>query len=1058
MPDPSNAPVITSTTPSFDDILATVVKGDKLTTEDVVSKFAAKPDTELFNALRKSLLLKGKKDADSRQVACEVIAQLAEKLNKTVEPECVALLALVLNLLGDKSKKVQVAAKAAASAVFKAANPHAISVLLDQFSVKTSSWQARAKRLNFIAKLSKSAQAQTISVLTRVIPMVTAEILDIKPQVKKAAKKALKALCACCSNIDVVPLIPIVMSALEDSKNTQECVFGLASTTFVEDVDAATLAIICPILNVGLKGTNNKIKRACARIVDNMTTLVEDPRDVQGMLKELLPRLESASKHLPSEEAREVCAKACKVLASKAAEPVKTEKVDMTEVLPLVLSAATAADLDIKAARTLTTLTYVAQLICRVNHTRTGTAEVKEILTPYLLNVTDSKTAEGIVEALTASAICSLEKKSFDQQDEEDAEELCNCDFSLAYGNKVLLKKTRLRLHRGLRYGLIGKNESGKTSVMKAIAEHRVDGFPEEHELRTIYVETDIKVKYADMSAIEYIQSDPLLAPLGLTEDDVVKNLNEMGFVKGAPATPYNKVGTLSGGWRMKLALTRAMLLKADILLLDEPTNHLDTYNVKWVEDYLMGLTNVTSIMVSHDSRLLDRVCTNIIQIDKFKLNFFKGNLSNFVALHPKARAYFELVADKYTFHFPQPGMLEGVKSKGKAIMKMQNVSFTYPGVEKAQLNNVNVQVSLGSRVACVGVNGAGKSTMIKLLTGELQPDKKDNGKVWQHPNCRVGYIAQHAFHHINSHLDQTANKYVQERYRNGFDGEEVAKVTNLVSEAEKKKMAQPIVMMIKNEDTGSMSKVSIKVGRLTEGRRQNKLMKDQEYEVTIKDSTNNDRMWIRKTVLLKAGWEKMIARADSRIAMRAAMYATPLTTENIKKHFEDVGLAEEFSTHVPMSSLSGGQKVKVVLGAAMWNRPHILILDEPTNYLDRDSLGALAAAIREFEGGVVMITHNSQFCDNLCPTVWHLENNTLNVKGDAEWMAEMEKTKLEEQKQADEMTDKWGNTVKLSKKLNEKQQKKRRKQMMKINKKRKKQGLDVLDSDDEEWEVILPL
>jgi elongation factor 3 len=264
--------------------------------------------------------------------------------------------------------------------------------------------------------------------------------------------------------------------------------------------------------------------------------------------------------------------------------------------------------------------------------------------------------------------------------------------------------------------------------------------------------------------------------------------------------------------------------------------------------------------------------------------------------------------------------------------------------------------------------------------------------------------------------------------------------------------------MMIKNEDTGSMSKVSIKVGRLTEGRRQNKLMKDQEYEVTIKDSTNNDRMWIRKTVLLKAGWEKMIARADSRIAMRAAMYATPLTTENIKKHFEDVGLAEEFSTHVPMSSLSGGQKVKVVLGAAMWNRPHILILDEPTNYLDRDSLGALAAAIREFEGGVVMITHNSQFCDNLCPTVWHLENNTLNVKGDAEWMAEMEKTKLEEQKQADEMTDKWGNTVKLSKKLNEKQQKKRRKQMMKINKKRKKQGLDVLDSDDEEWEVILPL
>merc|ERR1712071_581497 len=105
----------------------------------------------------------------------------------------------------------------------------------------------------------------------------------------------------------------------------------------------------------------------------------------------------------------------------------------------------------------------------------------------------------------------------------------------------------------------------------------------------------------------------------------------------------------------------------------------------------------------------------------------------------------------------------------------------------------------------------------------------------------------------------------------------------------------------------------------------------------------------------------------------------------------------------------------KVVLASALWNQPHILILDEPTNYLDRESLGALARAIRAFEGGVVMITHNSQFCDNLCPVVWHLQNNTLDVKGDAEWMAEAAREKIVvDVVDESDMVDRFGNTVEL--------------------------------------------
>ena len=127
-------------------------------------------------------------------------------------------------------------------------------------------------------------------------------------------------------------------------------------------------------------------------------------------------------------------------------------------------------------------------------------------------------------------------------------------------------------------------------------------------------------------------------------------------------------------------------------------------------------------------------------------------------------------------FKFPQPGPIEGVKSKGKALMKMSKCTFTYPCNEKPTLFDISVQVSLASRVACVGENGAGKSTMIKLLVGEIEPQE---GDVWKHPNARIAYVAQHAFHHIEQHLTKTPNEYIRWRYaNNGEDKESLVKVT----------------------------------------------------------------------------------------------------------------------------------------------------------------------------------------------------------------------------------------------------------------------------------------
>merc|ERR1711943_137831 len=145
----------------------------------------------------------------------------------------------------------------------------------------------------------------------------------------------------------------------------------------------------------------------------------------------------------------------------------------------------------------------------------------------------------------------------------------------------------------------------------------------------------------------------------------------------------------------------------------------------------------------------------------------------------------------------------------------------------------------------------------------------------------------------------------------------------------------------------------------------------------------------------------KLMMQVDERIAFEASGIATKkLTQLNIQKHLDCFGLETQFGTYSKISALSGGQKVKVVLAACMWMEPHVTILDEPTNFLDRDSLGALATAIKEFKGGIFMISHNAEFYEALCPEKWILESGRLTVMG-AEWMEEVEKARKKAEKLA---------------------------------------------------------
>merc|ERR1711998_688499 len=155
----------------------------------------------------------------------------------------------------------------------------------------------------------------------------------------------------------------------------------------------------------------------------------------------------------------------------------------------------------------------------------------------------------------------------------------------------------------------------------------------------------------------------------------------------------------------------------------------------------------------------------------------------------------------------------------------------------------------------------------------------------------------------------------------------------------------------------------------------------------------------------LESAVTKLMMQVDERIAFEASGIATKkLTALNIQKHLDNFGLESQFGTYSKISALSGGQKVKVVLASAMWMEPHVLIPDEPTNFLDRDSLGALATAIKNYAGGVIIISPQREFYSALCPEVWSVvpgeKGGTCTVSG-SEWMDAAEKARKKAEKEA---------------------------------------------------------
>jgi ATP-binding cassette subfamily F protein 2 len=511
---------------------------------------------------------------------------------------------------------------------------------------------------------------------------------------------------------------------------------------------------------------------------------------------------------------------------------------------------------------------------------------------------------------------------------------------------------------------------------------------------------------------------------LGCDVNDALPCLREVGFTDDMMK---KTVTELSGGWRMRLAIALSVLQKAELLLLDEPTNHLDVGAVEWLSRHLTSpsLSNTTVLVVSHDYDFLGSVATNIVHFQEQTLTTYDGGFAGFREANPnlvlprmrrdlvkaiEARAFADGVAavghghtsasdrsskmksaalggvgteelgtrasargnggggglasamssglasvsrsakEKPLISFPDPGPLDGIKNRQQAVLRVDDVGFRYPTSDVPVLDGVNARVTLSSRVAIVGANGAGKTTLLKNIVGELSPGQ---GEIWKHHNLRISYIAQHSMHHLESNVEMAPKEYIQNRFFLGRDKELASMSTIALTEDDARKM----------REKGNVCEI---LGRAVKG---GSLC----YEVRKTGDRPGVTRWEPQEFLKGEYVQKMTRNYDEKLkAMQSGLDIRPLTSAEVYAHLGDFGISPELADG-KIKRMSGGQKSRLVLAAAMWTKPHVIALDEPTNYLDNETLAALTDALRKFKGGVLTVSHNAGFVADLCVDSWRV-------------------------------------------------------------------------------------
>ncbi|EAT47793.1 AAEL001101-PA [Aedes aegypti] len=517
-------------------------------------------------------------------------------------------------------------------------------------------------------------------------------------------------------------------------------------------------------------------------------------------------------------------------------------------------------------------------------------------------------------------------------------------NFTISAKGNDLFVNANLLIAQGRRYGLVGPNGHGKTTLLRHIA-NRVFAIPPsidvllcEQEVvadEMSAVDTVLKADVKRTALLKQCKELEEQVEAGKIElqDQLQEVYNELKAIGADSAEPRARrilaglgfsramqnraTKDFSGGWRMRVSLARALFIEPTLLMLDEPTNHLDLNAVIWLDNYLQTWKK-TLLIVSHDQSFLDNVCNEVIHLDNKKLYYYKGNYSMFKKMHVQKRRE----------------MIKEYEKQEKRIKELKAHGQSKKAAEKKQKENLTRKQEKGKSKAQKTEEDEGPV--------ELLSKPKDYIVKFNFPDPPPLQPPILGLHNVNFNFPGQKPLFISVDF--GID------------------MSSRVAIVGPN-GVGKSTFLKLLVGDL---------------QPCTGEVKHNHRLRIGR--FDQHSGEHLTAE-ESPAEYLQRLFNLPY--EKARKALGTFGLASHAHT-IKMKDLSGGQKARVALAELCNNAPDVLILDEPTNNLDIESIDALAEAINEYKGGVIIVSHDERLIRETECALYVIEDQTINeVDGD---------------------------------------------------------------------------